>query len=34
MVALNDRERQLLERLGAEGKVTALMSSEIPRLRR
>jgi hypothetical protein len=29
MVALNDRERQLLERLGAEGKVTALMSSEI-----
>ncbi len=29
MVALNDRERPLLERLGAEGKVTPLMSSEI-----
>jgi hypothetical protein len=29
MVALNDRERQLLERLGAEAKVTPLMSGEI-----
>jgi len=34
MVALNDRERQLLERLGAEGKVTALMSGEISTVRR
>ena len=29
MVALNEGERQLLERLGAEGKVTQLISSEI-----
>jgi hypothetical protein len=29
VVALNERERQLLERLGAEGKVTPLISSEI-----